>query len=140
MRHLGLATLLVGVGPAIANAQWQQQTIATKADFRGLCVVNSKIAWVSGTKGTVGRTADGGATWSVGTVPDAEKLDFRDVEAFGATTAYLLMLASAKTLGSTRLRTAAERGRCNSRTSTAKPSSMPSRSGTRKTGLPSATP
>src|SRR5262249_51379530 len=31
-----------------------------------------------------------GTTWSVGTVPGAEKLDFRDVEAFGEATAYLL--------------------------------------------------
>ena len=40
--------------------------------------------------GTYGRTTDGGKTWSVGAVPGAEKLDFRDVEAFGETTAYLL--------------------------------------------------
>jgi photosystem II stability/assembly factor-like uncharacterized protein len=33
---------------------------------------------------------DGGNTWSVGTVPDAEKLDFRAVQAFGGSTAYLL--------------------------------------------------
>jgi hypothetical protein len=45
---------------------------------------------VSGTKGTYARTTDGIA-WSVGIVPGAEKLDFRDVEAFGGeTTAYLL--------------------------------------------------
>ena len=29
-------------------------------------------------------------TWSVGTVPGADKLDFRDVKAFGEATAYLL--------------------------------------------------
>jgi photosystem II stability/assembly factor-like uncharacterized protein len=40
--------------------------------------------------GTYARTTDGGKNWSVGTVPGAEKLDFRDVEAFGETTAYLL--------------------------------------------------
>jgi photosystem II stability/assembly factor-like uncharacterized protein len=52
--------------------------------------VSAKVAWVSGTKGTYGRTTDGGQTWSVGTVPGAAKLDFRDVEAFGVATAYLL--------------------------------------------------
>ena len=52
--------------------------------------MSPKVAWVSGTKGTFGRTTDAGKTWSVGTVPGAEKLDFRDVEAFGETTAYLL--------------------------------------------------
>src|SRR5439155_1365698 len=39
---------------------------------------------------TFARTTDGGKTWSVGTVLGAEQLDFRDVEAFGETTAYLL--------------------------------------------------
>jgi photosystem II stability/assembly factor-like uncharacterized protein len=52
--------------------------------------VSPKVAWVSGTKGTYGRTTDAGKTWFAGTVPDAEKLDFRDVEAFGETMAYLL--------------------------------------------------
>src|ERR1700730_2515673 len=56
----------------------------------GLCAVSPNVAWVSGTKGTYGRTTDAGRTWSVGTVPGTEKLDFRDVEAFGETTAYLL--------------------------------------------------
>ena len=85
-----LATLLFVLSESIASAQWQQQTIRSDADFRGLCVVSSKVAWVSGTTGTYGRTTDGGNTWSVGTVPDAGQLDFRDVEAFGETTAYLL--------------------------------------------------
>ncbi len=90
MKLFLLATILLELGDSIAHAQWQQQTIDTDADFRGLCVVSPKVAWVSGTKGTYGRTTDAGKTWSVGTVPDAEKLDFRDVEAFGETTAYLL--------------------------------------------------
>jgi photosystem II stability/assembly factor-like uncharacterized protein len=48
------------------------------------------VTWVSGTMGTYSRTNDRGKTWSVGTVPDADKLDFRAVKAFGADTAYLL--------------------------------------------------
>lgn len=73
-----------------AVGQWQPQAIKTDADFRGLSVVSDKVAWVSGTNGTFGRTTDGGKTWAVGVVPDADKLDFRDVEAFGDSTAYLL--------------------------------------------------
>src|SRR5262249_44859123 len=45
---------------------------------------------VSGTNGTYGRTTDAGRTWTVGTVPGGETLDFRDVEAFGSDMAYLL--------------------------------------------------
>ncbi len=74
----------------MAVAQWNQQTIDTDADFRGLCAVSAKVVWVSGTKGTYGRTTDGGKTWSGGKVPDADKLDFRAVKAFGDNTAYLL--------------------------------------------------
>src|SRR4051794_13790918 len=90
MNRFLFAAALLGIGHSCAFAQWQQQAITTTADFRGLCVVGPKVVWVSGTKGTFGRTADGGKTWSVGTVPGADKLDFRDVEAFGDATAYLL--------------------------------------------------
>jgi photosystem II stability/assembly factor-like uncharacterized protein len=82
--------LLLGLCDSIAYSQWQRQTIRSDADFRGVCAVSPQVAWVSGTKGTYGRTLDAGKTWSVGTVSGAEKLDFRDVEAFGETTAYLL--------------------------------------------------
>ena len=90
MKLLTVAAILFGLCESCARAQWQKQTVDSNADFRGLRVVSAKVAWVSGTKGTYVRTTDGGKTWSVGTVPGAAKLDFRDVEAFGETTAYLL--------------------------------------------------
>ena len=77
-----------------ASAQWIKQTVNTTASFRGLSVVNEKIVWASGTGGTVIRTIDGGKTWKVMTVPGAEKLDFRDVEAFDANTAYILSIGN----------------------------------------------
>jgi photosystem II stability/assembly factor-like uncharacterized protein len=77
---------------SVAEAQWQRQTVDTKASLRGLSVVNDKIIWASGTGGTFLRTIDGGKNWKIGKVPDADKLDFRDVEAFDANTAYLLSI------------------------------------------------
>jgi photosystem II stability/assembly factor-like uncharacterized protein len=77
---------------SIAAAQWQKQKVDTKASLRGLSVVNENIIWASGTGGTFLKTVDGGKTWTVGQVPGAEKLDFRDVEAFDADTAYLLSI------------------------------------------------
>ncbi|MDQ3179655.1 MAG: YCF48-related protein [Acidobacteriota bacterium] len=77
---------------ASANAQWQKQTIDTKASLRGLSVVNENVIWASGTGGTFLSTIDGGKTWTVGKVAGADKLDFRDVEAFDANTAYLLSI------------------------------------------------
>jgi photosystem II stability/assembly factor-like uncharacterized protein len=90
MKQLALASILFTLFAPAAFGDWQKQSVSTTADFRGLCVVNANVVWVSGTKGTFVRTVDGGKTYSVATVPGAEKLDFRDVEAFGENTAYLL--------------------------------------------------
>ncbi|HEX8369301.1 MAG TPA: hypothetical protein VF604_12225 [Pyrinomonadaceae bacterium] len=84
--------LTIFLASAITEAQWQKQTIETKASLRGLVVVNEKVIWASGTGGSFLKTTDGGKTWTVGKVPGAEKLDFRDVEAFDADTAYLLSI------------------------------------------------
>jgi photosystem II stability/assembly factor-like uncharacterized protein len=75
-----------------SSAQWQKQAVNTKASLRGLSVVNEKVIWASGTGGTFLKTTDGGKTWKVGNVAGAEKLDFRDIEAFDANTAYLLSI------------------------------------------------
>ena len=76
----------------ITDAQWQKQTIDTKASLRGLSVVNKNVIWASGTGGTFLKTVDGGKIWTVGKVPDADKLDFRDIEAFDENTAYVLSI------------------------------------------------
>lgn len=93
MKIYGLVLLLLMLF-AVSNAQWQKQNIDTKASLRGLAVVSDKIIWASGTGGTVLRTTDGGKNWSVIKVPDAEKLDFRDIEAFDADTAYILSIGT----------------------------------------------
>ena len=76
------------------SAQWQKQEVNTDASFRGLDVVSDKVVWASGTGGTVVRTIDGGKNWDVIKVPGAEKLDFRDIEAFDANTAYILSIGN----------------------------------------------
>ena len=75
-------------------AQWIKQNVNSTASFRGLSVVNEKVVWASGTGGTVIRTIDGGKTWDVMTVPGADKLDFRDIEAFDTNTAYILSIGN----------------------------------------------
>lgn len=52
------------------------------ASFRGLSVVDDNIAWVSGSNGKVGRTTDGGKTWTFRTVPGFEDKDFRSLYGF----------------------------------------------------------
>lgn len=75
-------------------AQWVSQTVGTEAGFRGLSVVNERVVWASGTRGTVIKTVDGGKTWDVMTVTGGETLDFRDIEAFDANTAYILSIGN----------------------------------------------
>jgi len=92
MRFLLGFFVLIIVQPL--SAQWVKQTVNTNASFRGLSVVNEKIVWASGTEGTVIKTIDGGTTWDVMQIPGAEKLDFRDIEAFDASTAYILSIGN----------------------------------------------
>src|SRR2546423_4418984 len=89
-----LALCLSTALSAIAMAQWTLQTSGTTARLRGVSAVNSKVAWASGSRGTYLRTIDGGATWQASIIPGAEKLDFRDVDAFDANTAYLLSIGN----------------------------------------------
>jgi photosystem II stability/assembly factor-like uncharacterized protein len=57
-----------------------------------LSIVNASVVWASGTGGTFIRTINGGTTWQTGTVVGAEKLDFRDIYAVDAKTAYLMSI------------------------------------------------
>lgn len=77
---------------ASAGARWVPQASGTTALFRGVSAVSASVAWASGNNGTFARTVDGGLTWTSAVVPGAEGLDFRDVEAHDANTAYLLSI------------------------------------------------
>jgi photosystem II stability/assembly factor-like uncharacterized protein len=68
-------------------------TTGAKTSIRGLSVVNDKIIWVSGSNGTIGRSIDSGTTWKWLQVKGFEKTDFRDIEAFDATTAIIMGIA-----------------------------------------------
>lgn len=58
--------------------------------LQAVSAVNEQVAWASGRAGTYVRTVDGGRTWEAGRVAGADSLEFRDVEAVSAATAYLL--------------------------------------------------
>jgi hypothetical protein len=80
--------------PASLPPVWQMQESGTTAGLRGIDSVDGKVAWASGTGGTVLRTIDGGAHWTACATPDAAKdgvtLDFRGVQAWDATTAIVM--------------------------------------------------
>jgi photosystem II stability/assembly factor-like uncharacterized protein len=91
MMRTGLALIsgLLLVAPA-----WTPQSSGVEARLRGVSAVSDRVAWASGSGGTVLRTSDGGATWQRLTIPEAEKLDFRDIDAVSADTAYLLSIGA----------------------------------------------
>lgn len=70
---------------------FMEQTFAQKillipqnkaVSIRGLSVVDDSVAWVSGTKGSIACTKNGGLTWDWKQVKGYETADFRDIEAF----------------------------------------------------------
>lgn len=70
------------------------QTSGTTALLIAVSPVNDLVAWVSGARGTWLRTTDGGASWQSGRVAGADTLQFRDVHAVDASTAYLLSIGN----------------------------------------------
>ncbi len=90
---VGMRFAIVFLLPSLAAAQtWNLRTSGVSASLRGAGAVSRNVAWASGTGGTWLRTEDGGATWTAGKVSGAETLDFRDLHAVDARTAYLMSI------------------------------------------------
>lgn len=90
-----LAAFLVLPGVASAEAPfWELKPTGTDAQLRGLSAVSGQVAWVSGSKGTVLRTTNGGRSWQSVAPPDTATLDFRDIEAFDAHNAVALSIGT----------------------------------------------
>ncbi|MFF5449267.1 WD40/YVTN/BNR-like repeat-containing protein [Streptomyces sp. NPDC012888] len=84
-----------GAGPAADAALgvgWSLKPTGTDARLRGLSAVSRTTAWVSGSKGTVLRTQDGGRSWQNVSPPAAAGLELRDIEAFDARRAVALSI------------------------------------------------
>jgi photosystem II stability/assembly factor-like uncharacterized protein len=87
-----LAVTGVASASPCPEPSWSLSATGTDAQFRGLDAVDGRVAWVSGTKGTVLRTTDRGKTWKQVGPPGTEKLEFRDIEAFDADHAVTLSI------------------------------------------------
>lgn len=89
-----LAVLGTTLSVSQAPTPWVMQESGTAAGLRGIDSVDGKVAWASGTGGTVLRTVDGGAHWTQCAVPDEAKdgatLDFRGVEGWDTQTAMVM--------------------------------------------------
>lgn len=85
MRRFCLALLLLSslMSPG-QPLPFKKAESGSAASFRGLSVADNQTAWAGGTKGTVGRTTDGGKTWNFRSIPGYSDLDFRSVYAFSS--------------------------------------------------------
>ncbi len=93
MRAILLAAFVSAVLGAVQHKwAWTPVSTGVTARLRGISAVDARVIWASGTGGTILRSADGGGTWTILAVPGAEKLDFRDVDAIDANTAYALSI------------------------------------------------
>lgn len=95
-RTIALVSIAAGAATTTLDAQPTRtpQTSNTNALLIAVSAVNDRVAWVSGSLGTYLRTTDGGTTWTAGRVPGADSLQFRDVHAVDANTAYLLSIGN----------------------------------------------
>ena len=73
--------------------RWTVQTSGVTQRLRGVNAVSERVAWASGAGSTILRTTDGGITWQKLNVT-TETLDFRDIDAIDAQTAYVMSIGN----------------------------------------------
>jgi len=86
------ATVLAAA--VLAQGPWTPQKSGVTVTFRGVSAVSADVAWVSGSRGTVLRTQDAGETWQNVSPQGLATLDFRDVDAIDASTAFILSIGN----------------------------------------------
>lgn len=79
--------------PVGAQAPWELLNVETTASFRGLSVVNDRVVWASGTRGTVIQSVDGGASWRIDSIPGASTFDLRALHGQSASVAHVAATA-----------------------------------------------
>lgn len=76
--------------------RWEIVHEEPDVSFRGIAAVSDSVCWVSGSRGTILRTTDGGKRWEQRTIAGADSLDFRDIEAFSRDTAVAMSIGSGR--------------------------------------------
>lgn len=84
-------TLLILLSDTAIRAQSIVQIQQGKpSSIRGMSVVDDSVAWISGSRGYVAITHNGGKTWVWQQVKGFEKAEFRDIEAFSDKSAVIM--------------------------------------------------
>ena len=86
LRRLFCLLLSLAATAHAAEPAWEARDSGVTVELRGLSVVDGKVAWASGARGTVIRTVDG-EHWKAVSVPDAAAFDLRAIHAVDADTA-----------------------------------------------------
>jgi len=73
--------------------RWTVQTSGVNQRLRGVSAVSEQVAWASGAGSTILRTDDGGLSWQKFIV-GSDTLDFRDIDAIDAQTAYVMSIGN----------------------------------------------
>lgn len=97
-RFACVAIAFTTLGPAVLSAQASptagprvtEQSSGTNQLIQAVHAVSGQVVWASGHGAVVLRTRDGGAHWERLRVPDSDSLEFRDVHALNADTAWIL--------------------------------------------------
>jgi photosystem II stability/assembly factor-like uncharacterized protein len=84
----------VTLGSVASQGTWTPLMSGVTVTFRGISAVSGDVVWVSGSRGTVLRSLDAGATWQNVSPTGLGTLDFRDVDAINRQTAYILSIGN----------------------------------------------
>lgn len=91
IRRLAPIVVLVGLAPPLAAQDIANAATGTSALLQAVSPVDESVVWVSGHRGTVLRSLDGGTTWQARAVTGAPStLQFRDIHAASADLAWAM--------------------------------------------------
>jgi photosystem II stability/assembly factor-like uncharacterized protein len=95
VRVLTVIFVLIPAIGLLASAQSSSiQSTGFNSNLRGISASQTSagkyVVWASGTKGIVLRSLDEGKSWQQLNIESETNLDFRDIEGFGANTAYVM--------------------------------------------------
>jgi len=82
--HIILYLFLLIAGLSVNGQSFRLEKLeeGQEVSFRGMSIPTDSVAWISGSKGTVAKTLDGGKTWQWLKVEDYNEFDFRSITAF----------------------------------------------------------
>jgi photosystem II stability/assembly factor-like uncharacterized protein len=96
---VAVVPLALGLSPTVTASaaggpSWRLVHQGTEASLRGLDAVSGRVAWASGSHGTVLRTVDGGRSFDRVGPAGTGGLQYRDIEAFDANSAVVMSVGN----------------------------------------------